>query len=172
MNSHGTCHSFIAAINCGGLSSPSNGQISITDTTFGSIATYSCDPGYTLDGNTSRICQADGQWSGSQPSCNGEWYLLIIEQNMYVSCYILYSFIAIDCGDLSAPSNGHISITATTFGSVATYSCDLGYTLDGSTSRICQSNGQWSGSQPSCSGEWSLLIIKQNMYHATFCIVS
>jgi len=63
---------FIAAIDCGGLSSPSNGQISVTGTTFGSMATYSCDPGYTLDGNTSRTCQSNGQWSSSQLSCNGE----------------------------------------------------------------------------------------------------
>jgi len=83
---------------------------------------------------------------------------------------ICHSFVGSDCGDLSAPSNGQISINATTFGSMATYSCDLGYTLDGNTSRTCQSNGQWSGSQPSCNGEWSLLIIKQNMYHVTFVL--
>ena len=62
-------------------------------------------------------------------------------------------FIAIDCGGLSAPSNGQISITATTIGSMATYSCDLGYTLNGNISRMCQSDGQWSSAQPSCVGE-------------------
>ena len=64
--------SLFTAIDCGGLSRPSNGQISIPATMLGSMATYSCDPGYTLDGNASRICGSDGQWSGSQPSCNGE----------------------------------------------------------------------------------------------------
>ena len=31
-----------------------------------------------------------------------------------------------------------------------TYTCDVGYTLQGSNSRTCQFNGQWSGSVPQC----------------------
>ena len=31
-----------------------------------------------------------------------------------------------------------------------TYTCDVGYTLQGSNSRTCQSNGQWTGSLPQC----------------------
>ena len=31
---------------------------------------YSCDVGYSIDGNVVRSCQADGfGWSGSDPSC-------------------------------------------------------------------------------------------------------
>jgi len=39
--------------------------------TFGSQANYSCSEGYALNGNTTRECQADGQWSGSEPTCEG-----------------------------------------------------------------------------------------------------
>ena len=81
-----------------------------------------------------------------------QWWVISADSPAHTVDIVLSS-IAIDCGGLSVPSNGQISITATTFGSVATYSCDRGYTLDGNTSRICQSNGQWSGPQPSCVGE-------------------
>ena len=30
---------------------------------------YSCDPGYTLVGDSTRICQATGNWSGRAPTC-------------------------------------------------------------------------------------------------------
>ena len=35
-----------------------------------SVVTYSCEPGFTLDGNSVRVCQSDGSgWDGSVPSC-------------------------------------------------------------------------------------------------------
>ena len=165
------CNIFLTAVDCGDLSQPSNGQISIPATTLGSMATYSCDPGYTLDGNASRICGSDGQWSGSQPSCSGEWSLLTVKHTPCCICNIFLT--AVDCGDLSQPSNGQISIPATTLGSMATYSCDPGYTLDGNASRICGSDGQWSGSQPSCSGEWSLLTVKHKLLSpCCICVIA
>lgn len=38
----------------------------------GSVSTYHCDAGFVLDGDTSRMCQLDGEWSGEVPVCNGE----------------------------------------------------------------------------------------------------
>ena len=37
--------------------------------TFESIAEYGCNEGFTLSGNQSRTCQADGTWSGVDPVC-------------------------------------------------------------------------------------------------------
>ena len=56
------------------------------------------------------------------------------------------------CGDPGTPTNGQRSHFRTTPGYVVTYTCDVGYTLQGSNSRTCQSNGQWSGSVPQCIG--------------------
>ena len=39
-------------------------------TEFGSQANYSCDEGYVVSGNSSRVCQADGEWSGNDPNCD------------------------------------------------------------------------------------------------------
>ena len=36
---------------------------------FGQTATYSCDTGYILVGDSNRTCQATGVWSGSEPIC-------------------------------------------------------------------------------------------------------
>ena len=79
--------------------------------------------------------------------------------------YSLPAYSAVDCGDPGTPTNGQHSDTRTTFSYAVFYTCDVGYTLQGSNSRTCQSNGQWSGSVPQCNG---MLINKQeglNFYH-------
>lgn len=47
-------------------------------------------------------------------------------------------------------------VMGTTFGSRAHYSCDPGYTLLGSVTRTCESDGRWSGSDPRCSGKYTM----------------
>ena len=42
--------------------------------TFNSTATYSCDNGYSLDGDSIRTCLVTGGWSGTAPTCTGIWY--------------------------------------------------------------------------------------------------
>lgn len=57
----------------------------------------------------------------------------------------------VDCGILIAPKNGDIDFSlGTSYGSVATYSCVPPFQLDGSPTRVCLNNGQWSGVAPSC----------------------
>ena len=57
-------------MNCGPLTDPANGQVSHPDgTTFGQTATYSCNTGFNLVGDSTRMCQATGMWSGSEPTC-------------------------------------------------------------------------------------------------------
>ena len=59
-------------MDCGSLTDPANAQVNYTaGTTFGQTATYSCDTGYNLVGNSTRNCQATGEWSGSAPTCLG-----------------------------------------------------------------------------------------------------
>ena len=60
------------------------------------------------------------------------------------------SFLVTDCGDPGTPSNGQRSHSSTTYNSVVTYTCDVGYTLQGSNSRTCQFSGLWNGSVPQC----------------------
>ena len=58
-------------INCRNLSNPDNGQVRIINgTLLGSEAIYSCSPGYRLDGDATRSCEMNENWSGSQPVCS------------------------------------------------------------------------------------------------------
>ena len=66
-----TVHSFSTVVDCGSLGDPSNGQVTLTGTTVGSTATYECNTGFTLMGNIERTCQDDGDWSGTEPTCDG-----------------------------------------------------------------------------------------------------
>ena len=62
----------LIVVDCGNLTDPANGQVDLTSgTTFGQTATYSCNTGYNLVGDSTRTCQATGQWSGSAPTCQG-----------------------------------------------------------------------------------------------------
>jgi hypothetical protein len=56
-------------VDCGNLGDPRNGRVDLTGTTFDSVATYSCIRDYTLEGPRTRRCQADGTWSGREPTC-------------------------------------------------------------------------------------------------------
>ena len=58
-------------VSCSQLAAPANGNIQVSATTYGGVATYSCRDGFQLSGSRTRTCQADGNWSGAQPSCIG-----------------------------------------------------------------------------------------------------
>ena len=59
------------AVDCGNLTAPANGSVSHIAGTFGQTATYSCNTGYNMVGNNTRTCQAEGNWSGNTPACQG-----------------------------------------------------------------------------------------------------
>lgn len=114
-------------VDCGGLSAPVEGMVDTDRTSFGGTASYTCNPGHTLMGDPTRSCGADGAWTGAEPSCE-----------------------PVDCGGLSAPANGAVDAMFTTFGSIASYFCNGGYTLIGDDTRTCTEDGVWSGVEPIC----------------------
>ncbi|XP_052500473.1 sushi, von Willebrand factor type A, EGF and pentraxin domain-containing protein 1 [Budorcas taxicolor] len=94
---------------------------------YNTLVSYGCNPGYELLGNAVLICQEDGTWNGSAPSC-----------------------ISIECDLPVAPENGFLHVTETTTGSAVQYSCKPGHTLVGSDIRLCLRNREWSGASPRC----------------------
>ncbi|XP_064386213.1 sushi, von Willebrand factor type A, EGF and pentraxin domain-containing protein 1-like [Halichondria panicea] len=103
------------------------------------IATYTCDNGYTATGGIFRFCQNDGTWSATAPTCQ----LNTGPTEPPTTC-----------PGLTVP-NGMISYNMATTSpipvdTVATYTCDTGYTLNGVSTRTCRSNGTWSGSASIC----------------------
>ena len=103
----------------------------MTGLTRGSFAVYTCESGYQLSGERIRTCQSDQTWSGEAPTCT----------RMTVLCPALDNI-----------TNGHVLVSGHTPDSNATYSCVIGYVLNGTSSRTCQENGEWSGQEPTCEG--------------------
>ena len=133
-------------VSCGSLSDPINGRVTTTGTTLSSIATYTCDTGYTRSGDMTRTCQANRDWTGSEPSCNREYSMTINNQIQINFCCL-----AVDCGSLDALSNGAVDTSSgTTFMMTATYTCNTGYTLIGANTRTCGIDGQWTPDAPTC----------------------
>ena len=66
--------SVLLVINCGPVTLI-NGQVEKSNgTTFGSVATFSCNAGYmSVSHQQVVVCGADGMWSPASPSCNGNW---------------------------------------------------------------------------------------------------
>ena len=146
-----------AAVGCGDPGTPTNGQRSLSSTTYNSVVTYTCDVGYTLQGSNSRTCQSNGQWTESIPQCLCEYSVIrvVFCCTLYApfhnyASYVFLPTTAINCGDPGTPTNGQRNVSSTTYNSVVTYTCDEGYTLQGSNTRTCQSNGQWTESIPQC----------------------
>ncbi len=66
---------------------------------------------------------------------------------------IVIYFLVIDCGDLSNPENGRVEFNATTFTSIAVYTCDNGYMIapaEANKQRFCRIDGKWGGVEPTC----------------------
>jgi len=59
-------------VQCPDLPDPKNGQVSLSGMTVGRFAIYQCDAGFIpTGGNVVRVCEPNGQWSGSAPTCEG-----------------------------------------------------------------------------------------------------
>ncbi|XP_063755390.1 CUB and sushi domain-containing protein 3 [Eleginops maclovinus] len=122
---------FCKPVQCGNPGTPSNGRVFRLDgTTFSHSVIYSCMEGYLLSGATTRLCQANGTWSGAQPNCT-----------------------MINCGDPGVPASGLRYGEDFTIGQNVSFQCQPGYRMeeDGSPVRTCTNNGTWSGNMPMCT---------------------
>lgn len=111
-----------------GAVAPTNGTVSASSATMGNSVTYSCNQGYMVAGTAVSVCQANGTFATTAPTCAPS-----------------------ACPTLVAPANGGVTPTMGTTGTVATYSCNAGYALTGTAIQTCQSAGTWSGTAPTCT---------------------
>ena len=137
---------------CGMPEIPSNGMVSYNSTVEGSMANYTCDEGYILDGVVQRICEENGRWSGDV-QCQRKLIGITTTIALIKIC------LAVDCGAPPIPTNGGIIAPSTTFGAVMTHTCDSGFVLCGENNRTCQSNRSWSGSTPNCTSKACIVIL-------------
>ena len=127
------------------------------------VCLYSCCPtcctlsiwaGFPSDAelqNINWMCMYRSHWNENSQSA-----FVNCTPSLTVSCFFI-NYIVVDCGTPRSLSNGQRRYSSTTFGSTVTYTCNAGYRRTaGSSSRTCQSNGQWSGSHPTCSRKSTL----------------
>ena len=67
----------------------------------------------------------------------------------------MYHYTAVECGKPDpANRNGSVEYVGTTFGEIATYSCNIGFKLDetqtGRRVVVCLASGEWSDTAPIC----------------------
>ena len=63
---------------CGALNDPLNGVVEVNRTTFGSVAEYTCNEGFTfVDDVTNRTCGADGRWT-VEPVCTSKLLFTVL----------------------------------------------------------------------------------------------
>ena len=133
------------------------------ESTPGSIALYSCQEGYTLNGNDERTCLSDGEWSGADPTCESKFCKVLVNHGMYKlfggksPCDLILFYLpllpVVDCGNPPLLPGSSVSLSSTSFGSVATYTCDPGLVLVGEDTTItCEADGEWSEPGFTCVG--------------------
>ena len=75
---------------------------------------------------------------------------------MYRSTIIINIYYAVYCPNLTDPLNGAINCSLGYDGvpsheDTCSYTCNTGYEVTGSDTRICQDTGSWSGIQTTCT---------------------
>ncbi|XP_005562578.3 CUB and sushi domain-containing protein 1 isoform X1 [Macaca fascicularis] len=104
-----------------------NGTVEGTDFHWGSSISYSCVDGYQLSHSAILSCEGRGVWKGEVPQC-----------------------LPVFCGDPGIPAEGRLSGKSFTYKSEVFFQCKSPFILVGSSRRICQADGMWSGIQPAC----------------------
>lgn len=70
---------------CGEPAIPAEGRLNGKSFTYRSEVSFQCRTPFILIGSSRRICQADGSWSGIQPTCIGNG-----DSNLLLSVCVLY----------------------------------------------------------------------------------
>uniref|UniRef100_A0AC34R278 Uncharacterized protein n=1 Tax=Panagrolaimus sp. JU765 TaxID=591449 RepID=A0AC34R278_9BILA len=95
---------------------------------IGTVAQFSCNPGFQLHGPASIVCLTGGRWSKFPPRC------------LAMHCPIL-------------PVDDHrmaLTVTSFKFGGVAQFRCAEGFVVNGSRNLHCGPDGRWSDLAPTC----------------------
>ena len=54
------------------------------------------------------------------------------------------------CQTLDVPDNGNVSVSTDSTKTKAIFTCDIGYTLKGTSKTMCRSDGTWDFAAPTC----------------------
>ena len=79
----------------------------------------------------------------------------------------IFIFSAVTCFDPGFFLNGRKSPEAGPYAcnSIISYSCNIGYELQGVNTQRCQPSGQWSGAQPTCRQTCKCTLVFKQFLH-------
>ena len=103
-----------------------------TDVSIGTVVQFGCISGFTINGTTITICQSNGTWSSSVPTC-------VMTEAQCPEIPLLKHMIA---------SSSNRSV-----GAEVTLACEKGYKIDGEATIYCTENSTWSDSFPECTAD-------------------
>ena len=151
---------------CGSLIAPQNGSVDHPKTVsvyssmiFVATATFSCQSGFVLSGESELSCLESGLWSGSSPECRKLTtpgptapQETTTPKVTTPSKPTTPDASAIFCPQLFDLLNGFKSSNDTVEGTVVVFGCYPGYFLNGRKNLTCTANGSWSDVEPTCEG--------------------
>ncbi|XP_013394336.1 sushi, von Willebrand factor type A, EGF and pentraxin domain-containing protein 1 isoform X2 [Lingula anatina] len=168
-------------ISCGDPGTPVHGGKQGSTYTFMGQVTFTCQPGYVLNGAERINCTSGGSWSSPVPVCNAcqigyfkdgvnarpvclkcpsNSHTLLKGSTTIKQCLCDTGFQGppggpcgeVKCSSLSAPEHGTISQCQTTVSDVCEFACRDGFIrTQGDAKRVCRQDGRWTGIQPTCS---------------------
>ncbi|XP_023614240.1 CUB and sushi domain-containing protein 2 [Myotis lucifugus] len=159
-------------IKCGDPGVPANGLRLGSDFRYNKTVTYQCVPGYMMESHRVSVlsCTKDRTWNGTKPVCkaimckppqlipNGK----VVGSDFMWGSSVTYACLegyqlslpavltSVFCGDPGVPARGRREDRGFSYRSSVSFSCQSPLVLVGSPRRFCQSDGTWSGTQPSC----------------------
>ncbi|XP_023133431.2 P-selectin [Amphiprion ocellaris] len=101
---------------------------------YGSTCDFACSEGFWLRGTPTMTCNTSGLWSQNLPTCQP------------VRCESIRAL------PLSLSMNCSHPLGDFSFGSQCVFTCNEGFSLNGTSMLVCSSTGFWSDSLPSCTG--------------------
>ncbi|NXV57103.1 SVEP1 protein, partial [Molothrus ater] len=118
-------------VHCPELKPPENGHFvqNVCNNYFNAACGIRCKTGFDLVGSSIRLCQPNGQWSGSEATCRVR-----------------------TCPRLRSPQNGHINCSTAdiSYKTVCFVICNEGYEIEGNSKLTCQGTSQWDSKEPKC----------------------
>ncbi|XP_059503802.1 E-selectin-like isoform X1 [Stegostoma tigrinum] len=123
------------AVPCNLLKIPKRGTMNCKspneDFSYGSTCVFNCTEGFALQGPGNLQCQASGLWTAQVPSCE-----------------------AVNCTSLENPERGTMNCSHPfglfSYNATCDFSCEEGFTVNGSESVQCGASGHWTTQTPSC----------------------
>ncbi|KAF2979409.1 hypothetical protein EK904_006478 [Melospiza melodia maxima] len=120
-----------SVVHCPELKPPENGHFvqNVCNNYFNAACGIRCKTGFDLVGSSIRLCQPNGQWSGSEATCRVR-----------------------TCPRLRSPQNGHINCSTAdiSYKTVCFVICNEGYEIEGNSKLTCQGTSQWDSKEPKC----------------------